>query len=129
MNSRNARFILAALVIFSAAIVLQARQRNEVFPSRLRLQTFPRQINAWSGTDITIDSEQLQISPSTTIRSRSWGRVSSCCAITELSKHPIRISICLSLTSPANVPATRFTHRAIVCRVRVGHPSRTLARC
>ena len=61
MNSVNARFILAALLIFSAAMVLQARQHNEVFPSRLPLQSFPRQINAWSGTDIAIDNETLQI--------------------------------------------------------------------
>lgn len=61
MNSVNARFILAALLIFSAAMVLQARQRNEVFPSRIPLQSFPRQINAWSGTDIAIDNDTLQI--------------------------------------------------------------------
>lgn len=61
MNSGNARFILAALLIFSAAMVLHARQRNEVFPPRSPLQTFPRQINAWSGTDIAIDNETLQI--------------------------------------------------------------------
>src|SRR5215472_12124663 len=61
MNSANARFILAALLIFCAAMVLQARQRNEVFPSRLPLQTFPRQINSWSGTDIAIGNDTLQI--------------------------------------------------------------------
>ena len=61
MNSVNARFILAALLIFSAAMVLQARQRNEVFPSRLPLQSFPRQISAWSGADIAMDSDTLQI--------------------------------------------------------------------
>jgi EpsI family protein len=61
MNSANIRFILAALLIFSAAMVLQARQRNEVFASRLPLQDFPRRINAWSGTDIAIDNDTLQI--------------------------------------------------------------------
>lgn len=61
MNSVNARFVLAALLIFSAALVLQARQRNEVYPSRLPLQSFPRQINTWSGTDIAIDNDTLQI--------------------------------------------------------------------
>jgi len=61
MNSVNARFLLAALLIFSAAMLLQARQRSEVFPSRLPLQSFPRQVKAWSGTDITIDNEALQI--------------------------------------------------------------------
>jgi EpsI family protein len=61
MNSANARFFLAALLIFSAAMVLQARQRNEVYPSRLPLQSFPRQIKDWSGTDVTIDSDTLQI--------------------------------------------------------------------
>jgi EpsI family protein len=61
MNSGNVRFLLAALLIFSAAVVLQARQRSEVFPSRLPLQNFPRQIGAWSGTDIAIDKDTLQI--------------------------------------------------------------------
>lgn len=61
MNSANARFVLAALLIFSAAMVVQARQRSEVFPSRLPLQSFPRRINVWSGTDITIDNDTLQI--------------------------------------------------------------------
>lgn len=61
MNSANARFMLAALLIFSAAVVLQARQRAEVFPSRVPLQTFPRQINSWSGSDIAIDKDTLQI--------------------------------------------------------------------
>lgn len=61
MNSVNVRFIFAALLIFSAAMVLQARQRIEIFPSRVPLQAFPRQINNWSGTDITIDDYTLQI--------------------------------------------------------------------
>lgn len=61
MNSANARFVLAALLIFSAAMVVQARQRSEVFPSRLPLQSFPRRINLWSGKDITIDNDTLQI--------------------------------------------------------------------
>jgi EpsI family protein len=61
MNSGNARFIVAAVLIFSAAMVLQARQRSEVFPSRIPLQNFPRQINTWSGTDIAIDTDTLQI--------------------------------------------------------------------
>jgi len=61
MNSVNARFLLAALMIASAAMVLQARQRNEIFPSRLPLQSFPRQIKAWSGTDIRIDDDTLRI--------------------------------------------------------------------
>jgi len=61
MNSANLRFALAALLIVSAALVLQARQHNEVFPSRLPLQSFPRQLQGWSGSDITIDTETLQI--------------------------------------------------------------------
>lgn len=61
MNSDNVRFMLATLLIFSTGVVLQARQRAEVFPSRLPLQTFPSQINRWSGTDIAIDKDTLQI--------------------------------------------------------------------
>jgi EpsI family protein len=55
------RFIVAALLIASAAGLLQARARSEVFPPRLPLKQFPEQLDDWTGTDISIDPEVLQI--------------------------------------------------------------------
>ena len=55
------RFILAAALIASAAIFLQARGRNEVFPPRLPLQSFPTQLSAWTGTDIAIQKDVLEV--------------------------------------------------------------------
>ena len=60
MNS-SLRFILAAALIASAAIFLQARGRNEVFPPRLPLQSFPTQLSAWTGTDIAIQKDVLEV--------------------------------------------------------------------
>jgi EpsI family protein len=55
------RFVLAAALIASAAIFLQARTRGEVFPPRLPLQQFPHQLGAWTGTDVPIQSDVLEI--------------------------------------------------------------------
>ncbi len=55
------RFILAAALIASAAIFLQARGRNEIFPPRLPLQSFPTQLSAWTGTDIAIQKDVLEV--------------------------------------------------------------------
>src|SRR5580704_16042335 len=55
------RFVLAAGLIVAAAILLQARARSEVFPPRLPLQQFPQQLSGWSGTDVPIDKDVLNI--------------------------------------------------------------------
>jgi EpsI family protein len=55
------RFILAAALIVSAAIFLQARGRNEIFPPRLPLQSFPTQLSDWTGTDIAIQKDVLEV--------------------------------------------------------------------
>ena len=55
------RFILAAALIASTAIFLQARGRNEVFPPRLPLQSFPMQLSAWTGTDFAIPKDVLEV--------------------------------------------------------------------
>ena len=61
MMASSSRFILAAALIASAAIFLQARGRNEVFPPRLPLQSFPTQLSAWTGTDIAIQKDVLEV--------------------------------------------------------------------
>jgi EpsI family protein len=55
------RFLLAAALIAATGIMLQARGRNEVFPSRQPLNSFPAQLGPWSGTDIPLDKEVLQV--------------------------------------------------------------------
>lgn len=54
-------FILAALLVVSAATFLHARGRSEVFPPRLPLKQFPVQLDARYGTDIPIDQDTLEV--------------------------------------------------------------------
>jgi EpsI family protein len=60
-TSPTPRFIVAALLIAGAAILMQARARSEVFPPRLPLKQFPAQLGGWSGTDVAIDKNVLEI--------------------------------------------------------------------
>lgn len=57
----SARFILAVVLIAATAIFLQARGRNEVFPSRLPLKSFPLQFEAWTGTDVPMEKDVLEV--------------------------------------------------------------------
>ncbi|MFZ1138924.1 MAG: exosortase C-terminal domain/associated protein EpsI [Candidatus Sulfotelmatobacter sp.] len=60
-TSPTPRFIVAALLIAGAAILMQARARSEVFPPRLPLKQFPAQLGGWSGTDVAIDKDVLEV--------------------------------------------------------------------
>ena len=59
--SSTPRFIVAALLIAGAGVLLQARARSEVFPPRLPLKQFPQQLDSWTGTDVPIDQDVLNI--------------------------------------------------------------------
>jgi EpsI family protein len=59
--SSTPRFIVAALLIAGAGVLLQSRARSEIFPSRLPLKQFPQQLNGWTGTDVPIDQDVLNI--------------------------------------------------------------------
>jgi EpsI family protein len=61
VNRSASRFVLAVLLIGTTALFLQARGRNEVFPPRLPLQSFPLRLGPWTGTDIPIDKEVLEV--------------------------------------------------------------------
>jgi EpsI family protein len=61
MMASSLRFILAVALIASAAIFLQARARSEIFPPRLPLQSFPTQLSNWTGTDIAIQKDVLEV--------------------------------------------------------------------
>ncbi len=60
MTAATARFWLAALLIVAAAIFLQVHARGEVFPPRLPLSAFPRQLGAWSGSDVTLPTDIIE---------------------------------------------------------------------
>jgi len=55
------KVIAAALLVGGSATLLHARGRNEVFPSRQPLDTFPEQLGEWTGADVPIDKEALQV--------------------------------------------------------------------
>jgi len=55
------RFILAVIVIAGTGLLLQARGRNEIFPPRQPLQSFPEQLGPWTAADVPIDKEVLNI--------------------------------------------------------------------
>jgi len=55
------RFVLSTALVAAAALFLQAHSRNEIYPPRLALETFPDQLGDWTGTDLSIDDEVLRI--------------------------------------------------------------------
>jgi EpsI family protein len=57
----TARFILAISLIAGTGLLLQARGRNEVFPPRQSLQSFPKDIGPWTGTDIPLENDVLDV--------------------------------------------------------------------
>jgi len=61
MRGTTARFVLAALLIGSTAVFLEARQRTEVFPSRLPLESFPMQLGNWTGTNVPLEKDVLDV--------------------------------------------------------------------
>lgn len=56
-----ARFLCASALIIVTAVFLRAHTRGEVFPPRQPLQSFPQQLGDWTGTDVTMDKETLQV--------------------------------------------------------------------
>jgi|SRR5579863_2923239 len=61
IQSTTLRFVMAALLIVSAGVLLQAHTRSEVQPARLPLQLFPQQLGTWDGEDIAMDKDVLAI--------------------------------------------------------------------
>ena len=60
-RSGTLRFALAAGLIAFTAILLQARGRTEIIPSRLPLSSFPEQLGDWKGKDIPLDKDTLDV--------------------------------------------------------------------
>src|SRR3954466_14271685 len=61
MRSSLFRFLLAALLLIATALLLRARSTSEVFPSRTLLESFPRELNGRSGTDVPIEKQTLEM--------------------------------------------------------------------
>jgi EpsI family protein len=55
------RFAVAAALIATTAILLQARSRNEVRPDRLPLASFPAQLADWDSSEIVQDKRTLEV--------------------------------------------------------------------
>ncbi len=55
------RFVLAALLIGVAAILLQARSRIEIVPPHLPLSSFPAELLNWSSTEVIQDADTLAV--------------------------------------------------------------------
>lgn len=60
-QSGTLRFAIAAALIALTAILLQARGRTEIIPSRLPLSSFPEQLGEWKGKDIPLDKDTLDV--------------------------------------------------------------------
>ena len=61
MRSSVFRFAFTAVLMVATGALLQARGRNEIFPPRLPLKTFPMQLGSWTGTNLTIEKEVLDV--------------------------------------------------------------------
>jgi EpsI family protein len=61
MTGSASRFVAAAFLIAAAAVFLQAHGKSEVFPSRQALEFFPEHLGPWTGTDVPIDKEVLDV--------------------------------------------------------------------
>ena len=55
------RFGLAVVLLAATALLLHARARYEVFPPRLPLDSFPRQLGNWVGSDVAIPDDALAV--------------------------------------------------------------------
>lgn len=61
MKGSTSRFALAAALILSAAIFLQAHSSSEIFPPRAPLNSLPEKLGPWAGTDIPLEKDVLEI--------------------------------------------------------------------
>ncbi|MBV9572719.1 MAG: EpsI family protein [Acidobacteriales bacterium] len=59
--SSHVRFVLAATLLLAAAVFLHGRSRNEVFPQRQTLASFPRDLGDWTSIDIPISQDVLEV--------------------------------------------------------------------
>ena len=106
----NLRFLLAVLLLATTAVFLQAHGRVEHIPNRLPLASFPKQLNGWNGTDVSIDQDVLTFS----------GQGTFCCECTVPKRTTSPMSTFSLLTFRRKGLAIRFTRPRIACPERDG---------
>ncbi len=60
-SNSTSHFVAAALLVSAVAIFLQVRGGREIFPPRLALDSFPQRLATWTGTDIPMDQDTLDV--------------------------------------------------------------------
>jgi EpsI family protein len=55
------RFVPAALLLAAAAVLLEARDRNEILPSHEELSSFPQFLGPWQGIGLTLTPGELAV--------------------------------------------------------------------
>jgi EpsI family protein len=73
----NLRFAVAVILLVSTALFLRARNTREVVPGREEFSSFPRQVEDWAGTDLTIPPDSLAVLGSGDFLLRNYRRLSS----------------------------------------------------
>lgn len=68
------RFLLVVVMLASTALFLHARRRAEVVPEARPLDSFPRQIGSWTGTNLTIGPDVREVLGSGDFLSRLYTR-------------------------------------------------------
>jgi EpsI family protein len=58
---KSARFWAVVFLLVSAALLLYARGNTELIPVSQPLSEVPRTISGWTGTDVQIDQEELDV--------------------------------------------------------------------
>lgn len=61
MKALSLRFVVATALLAATGLLLQVRSRNEIVPQRESLSSLPLQFGRWSGRDISIDEQTLDI--------------------------------------------------------------------
>ena len=61
MNRAALRFVLASGIVAAAAVFLQAHSRTEEVPAHPPIESFPSRLGPWSGADIDISREVLDV--------------------------------------------------------------------
>lgn len=61
MKSSDLRLLIAVALLLGTAWLLHARESFEIIPPHKPISTFPAEIGAWKGEDLTIDDETRQV--------------------------------------------------------------------
>jgi len=71
--SSHVRFALAAFLFAATALFLHGRSRNEIITPPEPLLSFPQQLGSWTGTDVPIPPDALQVLRPRNFLQRAYG--------------------------------------------------------